>query len=398
MFSFFERLVDPFPAEDRGRPPGRLLPFIIFYSRRTLPFLAAIALLTAVLSGIEIWLIAFLGDLVDWLGRSNPATFLQDHGWALVGMGVVLALYPLVTYVQALVQFQSLYANYPMLVRWRAHRAMLAQSLTFFQDEFAGRVSQKVMQTALAVRDAVSRVVEIGVSVVVFFVGTVWLMTSLELWFAVPLAVWLAAYVALMRYYLPRLGAVGETQANARAEMTGRVVDSYTNIQTIKLFAHTERERDYARSAMTGFLDTAYAQGRLFTNLGFVLNLINSALIAVVAGISIWAWQRGAVTVGAITVTVGLVTRLRTMSHWIFWEVAGLFEIDRHRRGRHGHAHQAGVDRGPAGCKAACGAQRRDRLRSRPLPLRPRLEGDRGLLAEGRSGREDRPRWPLRRR
>ena len=327
MFKFFERLIDPFPPDDGKRPPKGLLAFLTYYSRPALPWLAVMSVLTAAISVVEIFFISFLGNLVDWLAKADRATFLHDYGWALAGMGVVIVLlFPLLTFGQALLQYQSLYGNYPMVVRWRAHRAMLAQSMTFFQDEFAGRVSQKVMQTALAVRDAVTRIIEVGVYIVVYFAGTAFLMAKADLWLAAPLVVWLVGYVGLLRYFLPRLGDVGEKQANARAEMTGRVVDSYTNIQTIKLFDHTRREQDYARDAMGEFLGTAYGQARLFTHLTNSLNILNSLLLAAVAGIAIWAWLGSLVSIGAITVAIGLVTRLRSMSQWIIWEVAGLFE------------------------------------------------------------------------
>jgi len=327
LFSFFQRLIDPFPADDVVRPPQGLFAFLYFYSRKALPWLLVMAVVTAAMSVLEIYFISFLGNLVDWLAKADRATFLHDYGWRLAVMAlVVVALYPLLGFAQALLQYQGLYGNYPMLVRWRSHRAMLAQSLTFFQDEFAGRVSQKVMQTALAVRDAVTRVIEVGVYIVVYFAGTAWLMAKADVWLAAPLVVWLAAYVGLLRWFLPRLGDVGEKQANARAEMTGRIVDSYTNIQTIKLFAHTRREHTYARDAMGEFLGTAYAQARLFTQLTNALNVINALLLVSVAGIAVWAWLGDFVTIGAITVAVGLVTRLRAMSQWIIWEVAGLFE------------------------------------------------------------------------
>jgi len=327
LFKLFERLIDPFPADDGKRPPTGLFAFLLYYSRPALPWMLLMAVLTAAISVVEIYFISFLGSLVDWLAKADRATFLHDYGWALAGMGaIIVLLFPLLTLGQALLQYQSLYANYPMVVRWRAHRAMLAQSLTFFQDEFAGRVSQKVMQTSLAVRDAVTRVLEVGVYIVVYFVGTAYLMAHADVWLVAPLVVWLAAYIGMLRYFLPHLGDIGEKQANARAEMTGRVVDSYTNIQTIKLFAHTRREQEYARTAMGEFLGTAYTQARLFTHLSNSLNVINSLLLVAVAGIAIWAWLGNFVTIGAITVAIGLVTRLRSMSQWIIWEVAGLFE------------------------------------------------------------------------
>jgi len=203
---------------------------------------------------------------------------------------------------------------------------MLGQSLAFFNDEFAGRVSQKVMQTSLAVRDSVTKILDVGVYIVIYFVGTAILLGRSDWWMVATLVVWLAGYVGLLVYYVPRLGAVGEAQADARAVMTGRVVDSYTNIQTVKLFAHSEREREYARSAMDEFLVTVNQQARMFTNLTLLLTVLNSVLVAVVAGLSIYGWLGSFMTIGGITVAIGLVMRLRAMSQWILWEVAQLFE------------------------------------------------------------------------
>ncbi len=327
MFRFFERLVDPFPPDDGRTPPGRLFAFLYYYSRPVLPWLVLMGLLTATMSVVEIVFLQFTGSLVDWLAHGDRAAFLASYWAPLLAMAVVVAIvFPLLGLGGSLLQFQTTFGAYPMLVRWKAHRFMLGQSLAFFNDEFAGRVSQKVMQTALAVRDSITRILDVGVYIVVYFIGTLWLLGQSDVWLVATLIVWLAAYVALLAWFVPRLGAVGELQADARAEMTGRVVDSYTNIQTVKLFAHTTREHDYARSAMSSFLGTVNQQARMFTSLSLLLNVLNSVVLVLVAAIAIYAWTRSLMSVGAITVALGLVMRLRTMSQWIMWEVAQLFE------------------------------------------------------------------------
>jgi ATP-binding cassette subfamily B multidrug efflux pump len=213
-----------------------------------------------------------------------------------------------------------------MLVRWKAHRYILGQSLEFFHNEFAGRVSQKVMQTALAVREVVTKVLEVFVYVVVYFVGTLYLVGRADLWLTLPLVLWLAAYVGILVHYIPRLQKISMSQADARALMTGRVVDSYTNIQTIKLFAHTSREQHYARDAMDEFMVTVHGQMRLVTALNVSLHLVNSLLLAAVAGVAIYGWMQDSISLGAIAVAIGLVMRIRAMSQWILWETANLFE------------------------------------------------------------------------
>ena len=327
MFAFFEKLVDPYPSADPGLAPTGFWAFILFYSRPMIPWLISLAILAALASIIEVTFFAYIGQLVDWLSAADRETFLADHGTALFWIGtLVLVGFPLVVLAQSLVIHQTVFGNYPMLVRWLSHRYILGQSLNFFQDEFAGRVSQKVMQTALAVRDTVTKITDVFVYVLVYFTGTLYLVGEADLWLIVPILVWAVGYAAILICYVPRMQKVSTLQADARAMMTGRIVDSYTNIQTIKLFAHTRREQEYARGAMSEFLATVHRQMRLITSLTFFLHVNNSVLLAATAGFSIYAWQQSLVSLGAVAVAMGLVMRLRAMSQWILWEVAGLFE------------------------------------------------------------------------
>ncbi|MEQ9688381.1 MAG: ABC transporter ATP-binding protein [Bauldia litoralis] len=327
MFAFFERLVDPYPAEEPAMPPKGVLAFCLHYSRTLLPALIAMSLLTALISIIEITFFAFIGDLVDWLGSADRATFFAVHGWTLAAMAaVVLVGFPLATLAQSLFMHQAIYGNFPMIVRWKAHRYILGQSLDFFHNEFAGRVSQKVMQTALSVRETVTKVLDVFVYVAVYFIGTLVLVGQADLWLVVPLIAWLAVYFAILFHFVPKLQHISGIQADARAQMTGRVVDSYTNIQTIKLFAHTMREQSYARDAMDEFMITVHGQMRLVTKLTVALHIANSALLVSIAGVAIYGWQQNVVSLGAIAVAIALVMRIRAMSQWILWEIAGLFE------------------------------------------------------------------------
>ena len=292
-----------------------------------IPWLVVVAALAALISIVEITFFAYIGQLVDWLSAADRQTFFEDHGVTLFWLGLlVLVGFPLLVLVQSLFFHQTVFGNYPMLVRWLAHRYILGQSLNFFQDEFAGRISQKVMQTALSVRETVTKCADVFVYVIVYFTGTLVLVGSADLWLIVPILVWAAGYTAILIRYVPRMQKISSLQADARAMMTGRIVDSYTNIQTIKLFAHTKREQDYARFAMDEFMSTVHRQMRLVTELSFLLHLNNSILLAGIAGFSIYAWQQELVTLGSVAVAMTLVMRLRAMSQWILWEVAGLFE------------------------------------------------------------------------
>ena len=327
LFDWLERQGHPFPAVAPEMPPARFWPFVIHYTRPFWPLLLTSSLLAAVIALIEVSLFAFLGRLVDWLAAADRTTFWAERGPFLLFMAaVVLLLLPAMKLVYEAVIHQGLMGNFAMRTRWMAHRYVLRQSLAYFQNDFAGRISAKVMQTSVAVREVVMKIAEVLVYVSVYFLGAVSVFAATDWRLAAPMLAWLAAYIGAMRYFIPRLGRISAEQADARSTMTGRVVDSYTNIQTVKMFAHADREDDYARDSMVTFLRTVYRQMRLVTWLTFCLNSLNAMLLAGVAGLAVWLWSTDAVTTGAIALSVGLVLRLQGMAHWIMWEVAGLFE------------------------------------------------------------------------
>ncbi|MDR5860683.1 ABC transporter ATP-binding protein [Halomonas eurihalina] len=327
MFRYFENLVNPYPEGEPRVPPRGLLPFIVHFSRPVAGLLVAMSLATALVSATEVVFFHYMGELVDWLSSAEREGFLAEHGWRLAGMGALIIVgLPLLVLLQSLLTHQGIFGNYPMLGRWLSHRHMLRQSMSFFQDEFAGRVSQKVMQTALAIRETVMKLMDLLVYVAVYFTGAMLLLGNAEPWLMAPLVVWLVGYVGIMWFFVPRLRNVSMAQADARARMTGRVVDSYSNIQTIKLFADTRREQDYARDAMEKFMVTVHRQMRLATRLSVSLTLLNSLLLVGVATMAVGAWYLEAVSLGVIAVAIGLVMRIRFMSDWILWEVASLFE------------------------------------------------------------------------
>ncbi len=327
LFSLFESFIEPFPAELSGKPPGKLIPFLWHYSKSVWPWLLVLAVFTALISIVEVSLFAYLGNLIDWLGTTEPSELIQNEGTTLWWIAALIVIVlPLLMLVHALVVHQTLLGNYPMRIRWNMHRYMLNQSYSFFQDEFAGRVATKVMQSSLSIREAVMKVLDTMVYVGVYFFGALVLMASLDLWLMVPFVAWLILYIILLRYFLPKLKAISRRQADARSEMTGRVVDSYTNIQAVKLFAHSGREAQYAKHSMKLFLDTVHPQMRLSTLLTFSLTFINGLLMFAIGAVSIALWLDGIVNVGAVAVGVGLAMRLQGMSQWIMWELSHLFE------------------------------------------------------------------------
>ncbi len=327
MFSFFEKLIDPFPAAEPVQPPSTLAAFCWHYTKEIWPFIAMTTVLIAFISGIQVLIFSYMGDVVDWLATASRATFWQNEGDKLLLMAVVIVIIqPLLTVFHTLLMHQTLFGNYPMQIRWKAHRYMLGQSYSFFQDEFAGRVSTKVMQTALGVRETVMKLVDVMVYVAVYFFGALFLVFTLNPWLATAFIAWMVYYGVLMRIVLPKMSAVSQQQSDARSLMTGRIVDSYTNILTVKLFAHSKREEGYAKEAMQEFMDTVHPQMRYGSHLNIWLELGNALLLFGVAAIGISQWIAGALTPGGVAVAIGLVLRLEGMSHWIMWELAGLFE------------------------------------------------------------------------
>ena len=327
MFRWFESRLDPFPPQEPVEPPKTLVAFCVHYTRGAWPYIIVDAVLVAAIAFTEVWMFGFLGRIVDWLSAQNRETFLQTEGWKLAGMAfVVLFALPATVWVHSLLNQQTLMGNYPMRIRWQVHRYLLKQSMTFYQDEFAGRIATKLMQTALAVRECVIKLIDVLNYVVIYFLGMLFIVGSADWRLAAPLGVWLCGYMLLLRYFIPRLGKVGEEQADARSTMTGRVVDSYTNIQTVKLFSHARREASFAREGMASFLGTVYRSMRLVTQLYGALYVLNSLLLFSVTAMSLWLWLGQAVTIGAVAVVIGLVLRLWGMSQWIMWEMSSLFE------------------------------------------------------------------------
>lgn len=327
MFRLFEGLVNPFPPAEPSPPPKGLVAFCVYYARGIWPLLLIIALLSTIIAVLEVTLFSFMGDLVDLFAVADPATFLQDHRQQLLWMAlVVVVVLPVCVVLQSLFAFQGVIGNFPMRIRWLAHNDLLKQSLSFYQDEFAGRVATKVMQTALAVRETVMKLIDLMVYVAVYFFSIVALLFTIDWRLATPLIIWFVAYVFILRVIVPRLKNVSQYQADARSLMTGRIVDSYTNIMTVKLFSHHRRETNYARSAMDSFLQTVYPQMRLVTVMEACVWAINSLLLFSLTALSIWLWQQQLVTGGDIAIAISACLRIYGMSQWIMWEVAGLFE------------------------------------------------------------------------
>ena len=327
MLRWFESRLDPFPVDPPTQPPRSLYAFCRHYTRGAEKWLLLMALATAGIAIAEVSLYAYVGSLVDRLGGSTPAAFMAEEGPRLAWMAaLVLLALPALVLFDSLILHQTLLGNFPMRIRWNVHRYLLRQSMGYFQDEFAGRIATKLMQTSLAVRETVVKLLDVGNYVLVYFTGALVVAASANWRLMLPFAGWLAGYAVLMRHFVPRMARISQQQADARSLMTGRIVDSYTNIATVKLFSHSQREQAYAREAMDGFLDTVHRQMRLSTIVSAINYALNMALLSSVAALGIWLWLQGAVSTGSIAVAVALALRMLGMSQWIMWELSALFE------------------------------------------------------------------------
>ncbi|QQX81868.1 ABC transporter ATP-binding protein [Shewanella sp. KX20019] len=327
MFKRFESWVNALPPEEPEQPPKGIYAFCRHYTKGFEVPLVIMSILTALLAILEVSLFGFMGDLVDLLINNDPETLFEKEGMKLLGMTIlILVVIPALVLLHALIVYQGLLGNYPMSIRWLAHRYLLKQSVSFYQNDFAGRIATKVMQTSLAVRETVTKLLDVLVYILVYFTTMLVMIANVDLRLMLPMLVWLLLYIGLQLKFLPKLKKVSTEQADARSTMTGRIVDSYTNIATVKLFSHTQKEAEYAKGSMKTFLHTVYRQMRLVTWINVSVQIINYMLAFSIAAVSIWLWSDSAVTVGAIAIAISLSLRLNGMSQWIMWEISSLFE------------------------------------------------------------------------
>ncbi len=326
LFRFFENRIAPYPPAEPAPPPQGFFAFVWSCTQGMRGWIALLTGTSALMAVYEALLFAILGRVVDWLPNLSPATFWQTQRTAVLAIAALLLSSGLLLALHTMVMHQVLAINFPMRLRWLFHRLMLGQSMSFYADEFAGRITTKVMQTALSVRDVVFMVVDVLVGVSVYMVGILVLAASFEWRLMVPFALWLLGYATACWYFVPRLGAIGKEQADARSLMTGRVTDAYTNIATVKLFAHTRREAEYARNAMEAFKATGHAQMRLVSQFEVANHLMITLLLLGAGGTALWLWSHGQATAGVVAAVLAMALRLMGYSHWIMWQMTGLFE------------------------------------------------------------------------
>ena len=326
MYRFFEKLVSPYPKDDPQPAAKNFFSFIWQSTKGTRIFILLLIILSGLSGAFEAFLFAALGKVVDWLAEVEPSKFWQQEKTTLILLAVIILASTLIISLQTIIKHQCLAGNFPMRMRWNLHRLVLNQSMRFFQDEFAGRISAKVMQTALAVRDTCFLVADIFIYVLISFITMAAIIGQLDPWLLMPFLGWGVLYGIAMYYFIPRLSKVASMQADARSTMTGRVTDAYTNIMTVKLFSHAGNEARYAQESMDEFLVTVNRQMRLVSSFEIVNHLLSITLILCTTGVALWLWTDQLVGVGAIATTTAVALRLNGFSHWIMWEMAALFE------------------------------------------------------------------------
>ncbi|WP_176467011.1 ABC transporter ATP-binding protein [Vibrio metoecus] len=327
MFQWFEKLTEPFPAQEPQTPPKSLVAFCRYYTQGFEKPLLLMSLLSACVAMAEVTLVRYMGEIVDILSTQERHHFWEMHGERLWTMAaLVLVVMPILALVHSMLLHQTILGNYPMSIRWSTHRYLLKQSIGFFQRDFAGRVATKVMQNANSVRETVLKLVDLSVYIAVYMVSMLIMIAEADKVLVVPILVWLLFYIAIQVYFVPRLKTISTDQANAQSQMTGRIVDTYTNITTVKLFSHSQRETTYAKAGMKQFLHTVYRQMRTLTSLLYSVDLINYLLLFSIAALSIQLWLAETVTVGVIAIGITIALRMQGMSKWIMWEIRALFE------------------------------------------------------------------------
>ncbi len=329
MFRWFETRIDPFrAATGPERPPTTLVAFYWHYVRQVWPAFAAVLVFGFIGAVIDVALFAFLGRIVDMVREAaNPADFFAEHGGTLAWMAAVaLLIRPLVFAIHSLLINQSVVPTFTNLVRWQTHRYVLRQSVAYFQNDFAGRIANKVMQTGPALRESMVDMVD-AVWFVSIYAGTaLFLFAQADPRLMIPMGLWIAGYVCALIYFVPRIKDRAAIMSEARSSLTGRIVDSYTNILTVKLFAHGAREDAFARDALVDHTEKFRHQLRMITLMTSLVWVMNGLLIVGTAGLALWLWGGGMITVGAIALATGVVIRINGMSAWIMWAVTGIFE------------------------------------------------------------------------
>jgi ATP-binding cassette, subfamily B, multidrug efflux pump len=328
MLRFFENLVDPYASyKQTDTPPRQLWPFLLDYLRPFSRVFWATGVFSICNAAIDVVLIWYVGVVVDYLTLGSPLQVWADHGTEIVAVGLfILLVRPSIGGVHVALLHNTIMVNFATMIRWRAHTHVLRQPVGWFESDFAGRIANRIMQAPPAAGEAVFQVFDAMAFASVTLAGAGFMLAEADLRLLIPLLVWLALYLLLMRWTLRRIGPASQAASDARSAVTGRVVDAYTNIHSVKLSAHHERERDYAREAIEVARQAVATEMRIITKMDVTLTVLNGFLIVAVIGWALALWYQGAASVGTVAATAALVLRLNNMTYWIMWSTTNLFE------------------------------------------------------------------------
>ncbi len=327
MYSFFENLINPLADVPVQQPPKGTREFFLHYLWPTRWLLLITVVMTTIASIAELMLYVYLGRIVDWMNETAPEDFFSEHAGSLLFMVfVVVVLRPVTLFIARSLIVTTLVPGLSNTVRWRNHRYVVRQSLNYFQSDFAGRVAQKVMQTGNSFRETVINVLDGVLLLIIYLVGIIWLFIDMDVRLLVPVFFWMVGYIVVIIKLMPPVGKLSRSVSEANSALTGRIVDSYTNIQSVKLFAHAEREESFVSSGFERHTSALRGLLRGIQNMFFSLVVMNTLLIVSTAWLSIYYWQQGVVSVGSIAIANSLILRLNQMSGWILRTISSLFE------------------------------------------------------------------------
>ena len=326
MFRFFENLVDPYCAYPQtDTPPTKLWPFMRAYSQPFKQVFVWAAGTSIIVALVEIGLIYYMGWVVDALS-GDPAQVWQNHGAFLIALALfILVLRPGLHVVNVLLMNNTILPNYGTLFRWRAHRHVLRQSVGWFENDFAGRIANRIMQTPPAAGEAVFQVFDAITFSLAYLLGAWVLLAQADLRLSVPLLGWFLLYGLLIRWTIKRVGPASKASSDARSTVTGRVVDAYTNIQSVKMFAQGNEELGYAKTAIEATRQTFQVEMRISTLMEIGLVVLNGLLIVGVVGWAFALWMQGEASIGVVAAATALTLRLNAMTGWIMWALSSFF-------------------------------------------------------------------------
>ncbi|NNE52237.1 MAG: ABC transporter ATP-binding protein [Sulfitobacter sp.] len=326
MFRFFEKLVDPYvPYQETDRPPRDIWPFMKSYTRPFRRLFVLAGIMSIIVAAIEIGLIYYMGRVVDLL-NAGPEEMWARYGTELILVTVfILLIRPLMQAIDVMLLNNAIMPNVGTLFRWRAHRQVLRQSVGWFEDDFAGRIANRIMQTPPAAGEVVFQTFDAISYSLAYLVGAAILLSTSDWRLLLPLLGWFVLYGALMRWTILRVGPASQAASDARSAVTGRVVDAYTNIHSVKMFDHHDMEESVAREAIENARKTFQVEMRIYTVMDVVLTVLNGLLIVGVVGWAMWLWNAGEASVGVVAAASALTLRLNAMTGWIMWALSSFF-------------------------------------------------------------------------